>query len=342
MAPMPMQNPDTPTVPTPDAPTVPTPTVTPARPLWFSAALVACVLLTVIGLSAFGGYRAGLARRDQQAREAARQAADQQFTLGLQDLAVGRYELARQRFEFVLNLDPDYPGAAARLAETLRLLNATATPTASPTPSSNPAGEYFQQAREHYQAGDWEGVIEMLTTLHGLDPAYEAIKADGMMYMALRNLGMEHIEAGALEPGIYDLDQAEQIGPLDGEASAYRLWSELYLTADSFWGLNWERAAYFFGQLYAAAPYFQDTFQKYHQATRNYADQLSRAGDACGAEQQYAEALRLLEDSDVADLQATARATCLLGTPTPDPNATPGPDDLALTPAPGETPTAVP
>ncbi|MBI4771995.1 MAG: hypothetical protein HY784_16665 [Chloroflexi bacterium] len=323
----------------PDAPTAPIPTVRPGYPAWLSAGLVALVLLLVIGLSAYGGYRAGLSERTRNAEAAARRAADEQFDLGRQDLAAGRYERARLRFEYILSIDPGYPGAAAALAEAERRLNATPTPTATPTPLPDTAGELFARAEALATAGDWDGVIQTIGALRGVDPGYEAIKADGLMYRALRNRGVDQIKAGALELGISDLDQAEKIGPLDSEADGYRLWAELYLAANSYWGLNWERASYYFGELYAAAPYFQDTFQKYYQATRNYGDQLARAGEACGAEQQYELALRLKADPDLTDLLAAAREACAAATPTPDPNATPTSDPNA-TPTP--EPTALP
>jgi len=327
---------------TADTPTVPTPAVRSARRVLLPALAAVTVVFVVIGLSAFAGYRAGLAERSRHERENARQAADEQFSLGLLDMAGGRYELARQRFEYILQVNPDYPGAAERLEEVLRQLNATATPTALPTPSTQQASELFAHAEELSRDRNWKGVIETITTLRGIDPTYETIRADDMMFVALRNWGLEQILAGALELGLYDFYQAEQIGPLDAEADGYRLWAELYLAADSYWGLSWERAAYYYGQLYASAPYFLDTFDRLYQATRNYADQLAGIGDYCAAEQQYREAQRLLADPEVADLYATAQAKCLLATPTPDPNSTPMPTELTPTAELSETATPGP
>jgi len=281
------------------------------------------VLVMVIAGSAFAGYRAGLAERDRRAHQASQQAAEEQFTLGLQDLSLGRYELARQRFDYILRVDPEYPGATEQLTEATRLMSATPLPKDTSASETASAEVLFTRAVARSRLKDWEGTIEALTALRGIDPAYQVIQADDLMFVAMRNRGLERIQSGLLELGLYDLYQAEQIGPVDAETDGYRLWAELYLAADSYWGLNWERAAYFFGELYASAPYFLDTIDRYSQASRNYADQLASAGDYCPAQEWYAKAQRLRIDSGVADPLATAQAGCLLAAATPEPGATP-------------------
>ncbi len=307
-----------------EAPTRPIPALRPSvRRAIFSVLLIIGVLMMVIAGSAFAGYRAGLAERDRRAHEASQQAADEQFSLALQDMSQGRYELARQRFEYVLGVNPGYAGATEQLAEVMRLMNATPLPEPTSTAETTPAEVLFTRAVARSRMKDWEGAIDALTALRGIDPAYQVILADGLMFVALRNRGLERIQSGLLELGLYDLYQAEQVGPLDAEADGYRLWAELYLAADSYWGLNWERAAYYFGELYTSAPYFLDTFDRLYQSTRNYADQLAAAGDYCPAQEWYAEAQSLRIDADVADRLATAQANCQSATPTPEPGATP-------------------
>ncbi len=45
--------------------------------------------------------------------------ASEQYTLALVDIEFGRYETARQRLEFVIQTDPNYPGASQKLTEVL-------------------------------------------------------------------------------------------------------------------------------------------------------------------------------------------------------------------------------
>jgi hypothetical protein len=127
-----------------------------------------------------------------------------------------------------------------------------------------------------------------------------------------------------METGMYDLDQAEAIGPLDGEALNYRAWARLYLAARSYWGLDWRESMQILQQLYVLAPYFRDTSVRLYQATLNYADQLARTGDACSAATHYAEAQALSPDAQVADKLAAATAACAQ-TPTPSASGSPTP-----------------
>ncbi len=66
---------------------------------------------------------------------------------------------------------------------------------------------------------------------------------DGLIYLCLRNRGIEKILSGQLESGIYDFTLAEQFGPLDGETENYRNWARLYLLGNAFWGAYPEQAA---------------------------------------------------------------------------------------------------
>jgi tetratricopeptide (TPR) repeat protein len=304
------------------------------RPAALAALAFACLLLTVVGGAGFAGYRAGMTQRDSQIQATRTTDLKQQYDLGVGDLAAGRYTLAVERFEYILNLDPGYPGAAAKLAEAQAALQVTATPQPSPTvPASENPAEIFALAQQAYAAEDWDGVISQVTYLHSIDPDYEAVKADGLLFVALRNRGVKRIQGDEMEAGIFDLTQAEAFGPLDSEARDYRAWARLYLNAQSYWGVNWAQTVQTLELLYVLAPNFQDTSQKYYQSLLNYAAQLATAGDYCGAAEQYAIGQTLFTDQTIADAQATAQAACLL-TPTATPTL-----DITTLPAETETPT---
>src|SRR5689334_20161332 len=75
-----------------------------------------CVLAAALAVSAIGGYAAGQKQRNVSATQTTVVNIDLQFGLGIADLQAGKYELAAQRFRWVLDRQPNYPGAAERLA----------------------------------------------------------------------------------------------------------------------------------------------------------------------------------------------------------------------------------
>jgi tetratricopeptide (TPR) repeat protein len=311
--------------------------VPPSRLLSTIGLVFAAVLLAVIAGAAWAGYRAGLSTRDDHLR--ATQASDlkSQFDLGVSDLAAGRPSMAVARFEYILSLDPDYPGAREKLAEAQAALDVTPTPlppTPPPIAGEDPA-QILALAQTYAAATNWDGVIDQITRLHAADPDYETVKADGLLFTALRGRGLARIQGDAMEAGIFDLDQAGAFAPLDTEARNYRAWARLYLAAKSFWGLDWAKAVDILSQLYVLAPNFKDTSRLLYQATLNYAAQLNVAGDVCAAAGSYAAAQQLFPDSQVAELQVTAEAACAL-TPTPEPTVS-GPEGAVT-----DTPTPSP
>jgi len=123
-------------------------------PLWWGVVLLSILALFVIGLiSAYGGYQSGINERTGYETTLTAQEAQQQYELGVQDIAEGRYEVARQRFEYVIQLNPNYPGVTGKLAEVLLEIRTTATPTTAPTPTLTPTvdlrgtEELFAQAQ---------------------------------------------------------------------------------------------------------------------------------------------------------------------------------------------------
>ncbi len=222
------------------------------------------------------GYFGGQAQRRRAQAEAEAVLATEQFTQGLDDLQAGRYSLARQRFEYVIRLNPDFPGAADRLVEALSQLEApiqssAATPT--PTVNTAPIEELFTQAQAALAEGDWSRVLDTLLTLRAEDPAYRAIEVDGMMYVALRNRGLERIrDEWQLEPGLYDLSRAARFGPLDKEATDWQTTATLYLQANSYIGLRWDLSTDLFLDLCLAGVW--DSCDKLETAVPHYAEYL--------------------------------------------------------------------
>jgi tetratricopeptide (TPR) repeat protein len=286
------------------------------------------------------GYLVGDAERERAQRAEVQRVIQEQFSLGLQDLELGRYEIARQRFEYIIRLDPNFPEAAERLAEALLGLRepppAAATPALTPTPNLAPVEEMLRQAQAALSQGDWSLTVETLLALRAKDPGYEPVAVDGLLYAALRNRGIQRISQDhLLEEGMYDLSLAASFAPLDEEAANWRGWAELYLTANSYFGLNWEQAVFYFELVSRVAPGIRaDVPWKYAVSLRMYAQELVAAGDPCLAEELMAVSIEVLPDEAVAPTVTAVYDACQAAT-APPPAAT-------ATPTPQETPTETP
>jgi tetratricopeptide (TPR) repeat protein len=294
------------------------------------AALILIVVISaVLALAAAAGYTAGKSDRDRAAATAQFVELNRQYQLGLEDMDAGRHTLAIQRFEFILALDPDFPNAADRLAEARAASSPeTATP-ALPTPTPiitvgpQTAQTLFGEAEAAYNSGDWETTLQKLNALRVIDPEHERVAVRKMLFDSLRNRGIDHINAGKLELGLIDLDQASKIGALDAEAQQYQQWATIYITGVSYWGLNWPRTIETFTVLHTIAPYFRDTITRLRDAHLAYASQLDSAGDPCNAVTHYVAALELRAEAAVEEKRLAAETACQFGTPTPDGTLTP-------------------
>jgi tetratricopeptide (TPR) repeat protein len=270
----------------------------------------------------------------------------EQFDLGVTDFQAGRLDLARQRFEYVLQHDPAYPGAADQLAQVMAILFATATPTpvpptVTPTPTHDfrPVEQLFSQAQSQFASSDWNGAIDTLLALRQADINYNVAQVDGMLYLALRNRGLQKItEQSNLEGGMYDLSLAERFAPLDKDSANYRNLARLYMIGSSFFGASPEQAVYYFSMVAAAAPYLRDASgwtarERYRASLIQLADAQAAREDWCTAQENYDLANSIRVDAGTQDKAANAQERCLAATVTP-PSATPS---LTLTPTPTGT-----
>jgi tetratricopeptide (TPR) repeat protein len=314
--------------------------VTTALPtLWKRVRWFALLLVVAIVFASAGGYVAGQRLRSSDLAIDVSRVVQEQFQLGLQDLDNGRYEIARQRFEYVIRLDPSYPQAAERLAAALVGMNApvaTFAAAATPTPNLAPVEDLFAQALAAAENSDWDVVIDTLLTLRAKDATYRAVEVDGMMYSALRNRGLHRIRDEArLEEGLYDLSRAERFAPLDKDAEDFRSWAQLYLQANSYYGINWAQAVFYFAQVYLVAPYItNDVYLKLATSAQRYGDELIIANDPCAAEEQYYQSLLAWENPDLAPTATEAWDRCEDSQRPPPPADTPVPSAT-----PEETPT---
>lgn len=310
-----------------------------------SACLWTLLAMALVSLGVAGGAYAGYWNGSQSALEIRAQKFNlqitEQYMLGLDDLKSGRYDAARQRFEYVFGLQPDYPGLAEKMAAVYTILYATATPTLvtqtptnsptptltlTPTPDLRPVQERWQQAVDYFQAGDWSAALESLIALRKADEAYQVTQVDDMLYFALRQRGVNKIyQESNLEGGIYDLSLAENFGPLDLDALVARNNARMYLYGSSFWEAYPELAVYYFSQVAAAAPYLRDgsgwtATERYRGALIQFGDRLMQEGEWCRAYEQYQLAVSIRSEPGLIAALDSAAQLCLPPTATyPEP-----------------------
>jgi hypothetical protein len=311
---------------------------------WFFVG--ASILLMAGGIGLVLGYITGTRARAVDAAISGAVDLQTQFELGIQDYRAGEYSLAQQRFEYVLNNDPDFPGVAQYLAETWLRLNETGiqvddlippTATLSPTPDTRAVDELYAVARTQFQNQDWRNLVPTILALRNINPLYQVTEVDRMLFLALHFSGIEKILGeGDLEGGLYALAIANQFARLDNQARVYQEWARLYQIGMSFWGVQPEWSVFYFGQLAAAAPNLHDlsgitAWNRYRLALLQYGDQLAKGEDWCAAYEQYNQAAEMIGGSG---LQATLtyvdeKCQHSIATPTMTPSQT-----IEVTPTP--------
>jgi tetratricopeptide (TPR) repeat protein len=313
----------------------------PIRKPWRRRALLfnALGLIIVLLLAVLAGYGSGLSiRRNNESSVTTQQLGDQ-FQRALVDIEFQHYENAKQRLDFILAHDPNFPGVQEKLTQVLVLMNQptpTVTPSLSPTPDFSGAGEAFAQAQAQIAAGDWAGAIGTLDLTRKLDPAYKTGQVDGMYYFALRNYGYQLItQQGNLEGGIYYFTLAERFGTLDRDANGLREGARYYLIGASFWELDWEQALFYFNQVagYGLWDGTMTVNERLHIANMRYADQLVEEERYCDAVSYYEQAQATGGlDAQAQEGYERARLECFPPTPTITPTGqitvtptTPGP-----------------
>lgn len=321
--------------------------------LWLLAGFL--TLAVSFALGGYLGYRSAVKARLAKQQNEIVMNATVQFQLALQDMDAKRYDRAQSRLEYVVQLDPNFPGALEKLSQAMLAANLAKTPTVAPTPTPVPTPDLrgvealLADARQKLANKEWDAAIQTLDALRKENRNYQVVAVDDMYYLALRNRGVDKIlKGGDLEGGLYDLAVAERFGPIDAEANSYRTWARIYLTGASYWAVDWEKVVYYFSQVGPALPNLRDgsgitAFQRYRDALIGYGDQLAKAGDYCKAKEQYDKALQL--GGAPQNLQPTAdyAGNQCSGGPPQEHQATPTPEtQTPAAPTPTEQPGATP
>ena len=121
--------------------------------------------ILLIGLGGYGGYSSALGVRESAKVQTINQQLGEQYQFALVDIQFGRYDVAKQRLEFILQNDPTFPGALDTLTQVLVLSNQpTPTPTASVPPTADFSGaeSAFAKAQQLVAAQDWPNALSAL------------------------------------------------------------------------------------------------------------------------------------------------------------------------------------
>ncbi|NDJ35021.1 MAG: hypothetical protein GYB64_10170 [Chloroflexi bacterium] len=305
-----------------------------------------CVLITSLGISAGGGYIAGRRERSSYMTQTVSADLEAQYEAAQEDIANGQYSLAVQRIQFILQIDPDYPGAADRLAEIARLRNEANAPPPPPTPippsTAEDVDELYAEAAALYETQEWAGAIDRLEELQALAPDYQADDIQERLYEARRLLGLQYVRSDRLQEGVVLLQAADRIRPLDDQSAGELFLAELYLTGLSYWELGWNTVIRNLVIIYEIAPDYRDVEERLLTAYTSYGDQLVVSGSYCQAVEQYESALAIEEDDDLAGAAEDAADLCAnpptAGASPSEPGSTPV-GTVTLTPGPTPPPT---
>jgi hypothetical protein len=321
---------------------------------WLRFIIIGAVVVLVWGGAGIGGYVAGMERRQLEQAQALEQTLQQQFDLGIENLLAGEFEVAKQRFQYVLLLNPEYPGAMELLNQTLSALNEptpTARPLISPTPTVTPDLRSYEgmfiSAQDSFGRGDWSTALDLMVLIRGNDPTYRLGEINQMMQVALRNRGMDMLFEGRLEEGIFNLNLAERFGPLDGQAQSWRRSAAFFLFANSYIGLDWSLATDYFSQICVANIW--GACAKYAQSAREYGNLLVLQEDYCRASLNYDQFYLHQTDPGLDPTATEVMSFCMTATaptPTGTMTSTPGTETpsgtLTSTSTPSPTSTPMP
>ncbi len=280
------------------------------------------LLVITTGAAWYFGSQDGQELRTQERDKVVLEVATTQFELGLRELGEGRYENARKRFEYVIKLIPNFPGAQDKLTEVLiaqSIVNtptAVVTPTQTATPDFRGEQELLDQAWQFILVEDWDNTIQNLDILRDKNLQFHPVEVDGMYYIALRNRGVRRIlQEGSLEPGMYDLALSERFAPLDNDADGYRTWARYYLTGASYWGIDWSQVVAIFAEIYPSFPNLHDTSgmtaqERYRVGLLKWGDAFALQEEYCLAQEKYELSFMLLVDESVAPAATAIYEAC--------------------------------
>lgn len=277
--------------------------------------LVGCALLLIIGLAGLGVYQ-GIQERTRLNRTASME----HYQKGLEQMSAANYELARAEFELAVQLDSKNREAAVKLSEVEVLLENRPTPTS--VMRHQTAITLYNEARELYNQGDWQGVISKLEQVQALEPEYEQEQVASLLVEAYYKGGLKLVDEARMEEAIRYFDAALLLKPGAQDVLQQKRMASLYVAGLGYWGANWQGVIDNLRALYELKPDYRDTRQRLRDAYVALGDVLYQKGDWCAARDRYDSALAVIASDDVKAKREDAAQRCATA---PAPAGTPPP-----------------
>ena len=325
---------------------------------WVLGAILFVVLALAFGV--WSGYSRGVGRRVTAQKDNQLTIAAQQLTLAYEDLDKNQLDTAKQRIEYILKIYPDFPGAQEMLVDIqMRMgLPTHAAPTLALPPLETPTGptstpdlrgvdELFNATKALVSEQKWAEALVNILSLRERYYDYKTAQVDGFYYVSLRNDGINKIYSGKLEQGIWELNEAAQIGALDNQAAGAITLANMYVTGASYWDNNWPEAIRIFDELRQTYPNLTDatgmsTTERYRVALYKQGALFAAQNDFCTALDYYQRSLAVAPDQQIAAQATIAETECNKPAPTAIVTPTIVTPDALLTQTPGDVPIVTP
>jgi hypothetical protein len=286
------------------------------------------ILMAIYGTVVYIAYERGQALSVENARQALEEEMDRQMANARQDVEDGNYSLALRRLDWIMARQPEFPGLDTLQQEAQDGMESRLAPTPVPAPSRTPLteeipdelndpSEAFSKLQKIAEEADWQMAVEEITAFQVQYPEFRRREIDILLYNAFVNLGSNLLAGDQVELGLFYLAQAETLGDLPADIEDQRTWAELYLAGIGFYGVDWATTVFYFRDLCAAAPFYQDACDTLREALVAYGDQYAFNLDWCPAGALYSEAVSLSNQTLLAAKLREAKSNCLLATPTP-------------------------
>lgn len=305
------------------------------RLLGIGLVLVA-LLLGLYTLAAYLGWQSGEELRAERVTREQQEQIETQLTRAREEIEGDNVRLALRRLEWVLEQDPDYPGAQALYDEAQAALEEDSSPVTgspeTPSPSATPTATRDAESQEGEDEAPaqalrrlgrlveeeaWQEAVSAIVAFQNEYPEYERRETDALLFEAYVGRGVELLYTDRVELGLFYLSQAQELGDLPAEVQDQRQWAELYLAGIAYFGVNWDVAVTNFRDLCLAAPFYQDSCAHLREALVARGDQYAAQREWCPAEAYFREAYQVEESVDLAEKLDQARLACLDATPTP-------------------------
>lgn len=272
----------------------------------------------MIAVSTYSGLQTGQQERNVRATGTANAYILERFQRGLDELGKGNYILAQANFEEVLRYQPGNVGVQSLIVTAVVAQTPSPTPVPpTPTPAITDKGELLRLMEDASERQDWDTTIRLGDQLRALDSAYEPERISQLRYQALVKRGIQRLNDGDIEAGLYDLDIASDIQPLDGQVEYLRQIAARYQNAMYFFGADWAKTIELLKELYQISPGFRDVAAKLFEAYVRTGDAYAGQLEWCPAEQRYTSALELAQNARVETKRVDAQQKCLTATAVP-------------------------